>query len=209
MLSLSRVSKQFTKRGSNTSKYYSTAEVEQILGSKDCSLFLSTYLHVAFLTGARTGEILGLKWENLNFKNDEIFIEKSNSKGVLKETKTGTVRTIPLVDKLKLKLFEWKTVNTNSEFVFPNMKTNELIVNVYHHITKNEFKPFLSRLGIEYKTLYATRSSAASRAMELNVPMNVVQNMLGHAELNTTQRYYIKSGLQDKNVAKEYMNNLF
>lgn len=89
------------------------------------------------------------------------------------------------------------------------MKTNELIVNFNHHITKKEFKPFLEKLGIEYKTLYATRSSAASGAMELNVPINVVQNMLGYTELNTTQRYYLKFGFQDKNIAKQYIDGFF
>ena len=63
---------------------------------KDFFLFL-------LYTGLRRGEVAGLKWSDIDFKSKEIIVSRSMSfisnQGELKSTKTGKVRTIPILDK--------------------------------------------------------------------------------------------------------------
>jgi integrase len=70
-------------------------------------------------------------------------------------------------------------------------------------------KPLLTELDIEYKTLYATRHSAASIMVENNLPLTYVQKQLGHKKLSTTMDFYIKNGFVNESGRDERIDRLY
>ena len=59
------------------------------------------YLAMAFYTGMRVGELLALKWSDVDFNKRKIHVRRSISKGIETSPKTtGSVRIIPIFDRL-------------------------------------------------------------------------------------------------------------
>jgi integrase len=75
------------KENNHRLRFLSDAEVEALI--KACSPHLRPIVEVAFLSGMRRGELLGLKWEEI--RNGFIY---------LTETKSGKARQIPINDRL-------------------------------------------------------------------------------------------------------------
>ncbi len=91
-----RSSKLFTKPKDKSTEYFSKEERNIILNDtcengtvkdKIDFPFINTFMHVALLIGARTGEILALKLEDIDFENNTITIQRSIRKGVESGTK--------------------------------------------------------------------------------------------------------------------------
>lgn len=78
---------------------FSMEEIQNIFFYAD-GQFRNFYA-VGFFTGMRTGEIIGLKWEDIDFENREINIQRTVGRGVESAPKTiGSVRTIDMLDPL-------------------------------------------------------------------------------------------------------------
>lgn len=70
----------------------------------------------AVYTGMRAGELLGLRWEDVDFDRRLITVQRSYAK----PTKTGAIRHVPILDPLLPVLRAWKLACPSPELVFPN-----------------------------------------------------------------------------------------
>lgn len=210
-----RSSKMFSKPKSKENDYFSAAEREIILNDtcEGCTAkemadhaFINPFMHVAFLAGGRTGEIMALTWDDIDFENKTITFRTSIRKGILDVTKTDESRTLPMVERLRAALMKWKG-NSTRKYVFPNPKKGVPYTDS-RTIVDHKYKPMLKRLGIPFKILYNGRSTFASLAFEKGVSMLTVSKCLGHKNIATTQRYYIRMGNVDHDTTRAELESL-
>ena len=133
---------------------------------------LEPIITCALQTGMRRGEILGLKWNNIDF--DYGFIE-------LLETKSGKSRKIPISTRLLTTLNKLEKI---SEYVFVNPKTREPYTDI-----KKSFKTLLKKAKIENFRFHDLRHTVATRLATSNIDLIVVKEILGHSKIETTMRY--------------------
>lgn len=194
-----RSSPLFKIPSSQEDAYYTRDEVDKMLkatynGRNEYELrkhnFISLFCHVGLLQGLRTGEIMALKYSDLDFENSTINVQRSITRSIIDVPKNGESRLIPLVDKLRVKLLKSQEI-AKCDWVFPNPQT----LNPYTYsrtISDHHFKPFLSRLDIPYKKLYQLRASFSTLALLSGVSLPVVSKCLGHKSLAVTEKHYIK-----------------
>lgn len=199
MQHIKRTSKLFTKSESKDDDYFTKEERDLILNDvcEGCSekeilnsKFMVAFMHVAFLVGARTGEILNLLWSDIDFENNTITISTSMRRGISDVTKTNQVRVVPMVKKLSEALLLWKGTRDN-RYVFP-VPNKGTPYKDSRAIVDSKYRPMLKRLGISFRILYNSRHTFASISMEQGVPLSVISLCLGHQSTEITSRYYIR-----------------
>ena len=130
------------------------------------NIYLHPIIVLALETAMRRGEILSLKWADIDFKRGLITIEN---------TKNGYPRIIPITDKSYNILKNLKVIN---EYVFP-LTTNSLRL-MYQRLCKKLF------LKIRFHDL---RHEAISRLFEKGNTIPEIAAVSGHRTLSQLFRY--------------------
>lgn len=133
---------------------------------------LKPIIIIAVNTGMRRGEILSLKWKNINFRKGYIEIEDS---------KSGESRKVPMNSTVYETL---KELDKSHSFVFYNPKTKKNIVEI-----KRSFNTAREKAGLKKVRFHDLRHTAATRMCELGVPLKIVSQILGHSTIKMTERY--------------------
>ena len=174
---------------------------------------LLTYLYIAFLTGARTGEILALNWGDIDFENEKIAITKSlNDMGELTTPKTkSSVRHIDMLPPLKEYLLKLNSAYTGkSELAHKERESGEVspIITAKRKDLRAEFYALLDSLGLKRRVLYNTRHSFASIMLSQGEEPLWVAAMLGHKNLNITYSHYAKFIPQKSRARAVFLNGV-
>ena len=165
---------------------YTYEEMTKIINN--ATGWFKTFLIVAFGTGMRTGELMALKWEDIDFDNNLIYVRRSIRDGIIKETtKTNEHREITLLDIVKKELLKNKQ---NSGWIFKNQYGDYF--GWSGSIIKNHFKPLLKKINVKYKGLYTTRHTFATLMIREGADIKWVQSMLGHSTAKMTLDKYAK-----------------
>lgn len=163
---------------------FSLDEVQRLI--KGASGELKSYLIIAFFTGARTGELFGLKFSDIDFDKNEIHIKRIrqlNSGRVDESLKTGAGRVIDMLPLVASELAQMSANADKNDFVFSQKSS----------VLHKDFKALCERVGVKAQRLYNTRHSFASIMLSRGEePMWVGVRMLGHSTLSTTYKYYAK-----------------
>ena len=151
---------------------------------------MTCFFAVAFFTGMRTGEIMALKWSDIDFNKHSITVQRTMSKGRLKEsTKTSDSRTIDIIEDLDPYLARHKQYTfMKSDFMFLTY-LNEPFCQI-QNISKTYYEPCLKALQIKYRNIYQTRHSFACLMLDLKEDLNWLKNMLGHSTLEMILKTY-------------------
>jgi len=147
------------------------------------------FLGISFFTGMRSGEILALRWDDIDFKTDTISINKTLSKGVIGKTKThSSNRDIEMLAKAR-QYFEAQRLRTglSNGFVFTkedgsHYANNSLFYNTYREI--------LDKANLKRRSLHNTRHTFASIMLNNNIEPMWVSSTLGHRDLSITLKVY-------------------
>lgn len=164
---------------------------------------------LAWTTGARRGEYTGIKWSDINFYNNTIDINKSltdlpGKELFLKDPKTEESNRIVSFDDytkhlflLHKKLQDDYLYNNNlcnyDNFVFISTtrfdEQTRRTKPIYPDSFYNWFSRYVEQIGLPHITIHAFRHMACTYALMAGTPINLVQNMLGHANIKTTEGY--------------------
>ena len=137
--------------------------------------YLRPILVVALNTGMRRGEILNLKWEQVDLTRRIIKVQ---------HTKSGKSRIIPINDVLLNAFLELERLDRGNVWVFPNPNTGLPYTEV-----KKSFKAACKRAGIVGLRFHDMRHTVATRLIESGVDIITVRDLLGHFSVRVTQRY--------------------
>lgn len=168
-------------------------------------------------SGMRKGEALALQWEDVNFKDSEIRINKALARGeenqlYVKVTKTkGSIRTNKM-DKVTMAILEgWKKQQTQDylKLGINTLKPNQLVFSN----EQNEFlQPTKTRKWIvhvqkkyhlEKITTHGLRHTHCSLLFEAGATIKEVQDRLGHTDVQTTMNIYAHVTEKAKEAAAE------
>ncbi|MED4353704.1 site-specific integrase [Schinkia azotoformans] len=153
---------------------------------------------LALFTGLRKGEILGLTWDNVDFENKEIIIKQIvNELGQIKKrTKTKKARIISVPPFVLLELQKEKIRQESESFLIEDYNPNDLVFctkngNVVLPSSFNKaFNTIIKRFDLKIITVHALRHSHCSLLVNKNYNIKLIQERLGHANVQTTLNIY-------------------
>lgn len=134
---------------------------------------LEPVIVTALATGMRKGEVLGLKWSNVDFANRLIVVEG---------TKSGYIRKIPMNAKLTETLTHVRRKN-QGEYVFADRKGNPF------KSFRSAWEHALQKAGIEDLTFHSLRHTFGTRLGMAGVDIKTIQELMGHRDIKMTMRY--------------------
>ena len=166
------------------------------------------FFYLALITGARSGELIALTWNDINFDNMQITISKDiytehNQTRIQNRTKGMETRTvycddfcISLLRKHKTYQTEWlhsRKIENPNQYIFLKRtvkKSRQPEAELpsrssFHHFMRS----FLKKNGLPSIDVHGFRRMAASYSVNNQVPLTTVQTMLGHKSLSTTMIY--------------------
>lgn len=168
---------------------FSEEEMFQILRNSDGQN--RNFFALAFFTGMRSGEMIGLKWKDVNFKRAEISISQGIRMGVIGDTKTkASKRTIDMIDVLIPYLMDQYKLTGHCEYVFVN--DEEKHIYDIKRIRDYGWKTTLKKCGLRYRPIYHTRHTFATVMLENGEDVLWVSHMLGHKNANITLSTYAR-----------------
>lgn len=148
---------------------------------------------ILFFTGMRLGELITLKWDDIDWENKTIHIQRaSKSNGDIGRPKNGKTRKIDILSPvLKALNNQFKETGLQRGFIF--LTQNGDRYKKYDTFRKHHWKNLLIRTGYDWRVLYQTRHTFASVMLQKGEELAWVSKvMLGHSELSTTLKHYAK-----------------
>jgi len=143
---------------------------------KDPRIYL--YCLFGFHAGLRRGEILGLKWRDLDAVNNRINIRRTYRKD---PTKSGKSRQVPISEDLE---------NALNDAGYTTRKSDRYVFEHILHHPNLELAALCEEAGVPIITSQGMRHTFATLALESGISPKTVQIWLGHQNLGTTLDYY-------------------
>ena len=193
--------------------YFQPATVADILEALESEpLKWQLITHLLIVTGCRRGEIVGLKWEKIDFENNRVKIDTeliyTKSKGVYEEsTKTSDVRflnlpleTVVLLRKHRLEQLRLQMANGDRWLHTGYVFTQDNGDRMNPDSTTAWLSAFAKRHNLPHINPHAFRHTAASVLLASGTDIVTVSKQLGHASVSTTENFY--SHIIEENKAK-------
>jgi integrase len=155
------------------------------------------------LTGMRIGELLALRWRNVDLLNGLLHVEETVYDGHFDEPKSRhSVRLIPLgpLAVAFLTATRRRKREDASSLVFPSRKGSPLD---RHTLLSRQLKPAAQAAGLGNVTWHLLRHSNATLHDSLGTPLGTVQALLGHSSSEITRQVYLHSLAADRRTAAE------
>ncbi len=150
----------------------------------------------------RSGECLGLQWQDVDFETMTIHIQHNladvGGKHWLDNPKTSSsVRFIGMSEALKNILLEHKAEQDKKKkavgraYKYPDMVfTSELGNYVDRSFLNTQFKKFVADTDFSYISLHSLRHCNATLLINSGIDLKIVSELLGHSDVSTTANIY-------------------
>ncbi|HJJ09765.1 MAG TPA: site-specific integrase [Clostridiaceae bacterium] len=191
----------------------------ELLSSEDIKYKVAIILTV--FTGVRLGELMGLEWQDVDFKNGIISINRSSQyladMGVFtKVPKTeSSIREIAIPEFIVSLLEEYKLWYEEQKSIYGELWTNSdrLFVQAdgkpMHPSTISKwFVKYVGQIGLPVINFHGLRHTNASLLVAQNIDIAVISARLGHAQISTTLDFYVHPLLSHNRKAGYALENL-
>jgi integrase len=174
--------------------FYSVQEVLALIAAaaseQDALMF-----RVAAFVGLRRGEVVALRWRNVDLDRSLVYVVDNVSGGEDVRVKDGEGRTVPLAPQVLDALKTWRTADAQGDDrVFPG----QLHGRIDPQGLSLRFKAARNAAGLRPLRFHDLRHTFGSLAVDGGASIIQVQSWLGHADVSTTMRYlHSKSRAQD------------
>ena len=148
------------------------------------------YIAIAFYTGMRSGEIIGLKKSDIDLDKQMIRVQRTRSRFGESTPKTSwSNRDIPIIALLMPYILEVYNKHDNEYLLVTQYNKPYITTNVFQ---EQFWKPSLKELGIEYRRPYNARHTYATNMLYNNLvtPVQLAQ-LLGHANTQMVFDVYV------------------
>lgn len=147
---------------------------------------------IGFFTGMRTGELVALKWNDIDFENNVIKVRRAKRQNVESLPKTkSSIRDIDIIDILLPYLQEHLKYKTDeSEYMFNSLHKRPFTC--FHSISRTYWRPIFDKIDIEYRNPYQMRHTFASMMISNGEDILWVSKMLGHTNSAITLTMYAR-----------------
>ena len=184
----------------------------------ECPLDFQCMLYLMTTAGLQRGELAGLQWQDVDFGNMTISIERN----VVHTTKSGTVvntpktansvRTIPLFPKVAALLQEYKkqffsATDDKYCYIFYG-KSGKHAPRFPDGITER-VKLFMKKNGFRDLSPHDLRHSCGTLMIANGADIKSVQEIMGHTDASTTLKYYVRTNLEQMKEAANKMAAVF
>ena len=172
-------------------------------------------------TGVRLGELMGLEWQDIDFKNGIICINHSSQYladlGVFtKVPKTeSSIREIAIPEFIVSLLEEYKLWYEDQKSFYGELWTDSdmLFVQVdgkpMHPSTISKwFVKYVAQIGLPVINFHGLRHTNTSLLVAQNIDISVISARLGHAQISTTLDFYVHPLLSHNKKAGYALENL-
>ena len=140
-----------------------------------CQGHLKAVILVALNTGMRLGEILGLRWDQVDLGRKQVRVER---------TKSGSDGLVPINLVLQGVFSGLRGQNGHSGFVFSNRLTGKPLTTV-----RNSFTTACRKARISGLRFHDLRHTFASRLVESGVDLITIKDLQGHSSVTIAERY--------------------
>ncbi len=159
---------------------------------------------IALLMGLRIGEICALKYSDICFKSNTLFVNRTLQRIYTKDEKTKIIEASPKTSS------SYRTIPLSVEFKnFLDMRYK----NSSHYILSNSLKPVEPRLlrkrfnkilcdnKITHYKFHSLRHTFATKCIEAKIDYKTISVLLGHSNINTTLNLYVHPNNKQKKKA--------
>ena len=206
--------------------YYRQEELERLLeASRDHPY--SLLIQTAAFYGLRRGEVVGLKWDAIDFEQGTISVKRTVTSTIIdgkyqefeqQSAKTkSSLRTLPLIGSFREYFMQVKEAQELNKQVCGNCYNHEYDGFVFvdelgermraNYLT-SAFLKFLEDHGLRRMRFHDLRHSCASLLLANDVPMKQIQEWLGHSDIGTTANIYSHLDYKSKITSANVMDNI-
>lgn len=182
---------------------------------------------VAAFYGFRRGEVLGLKWDAIDFERGTISVIRTVTTITLDGKQTeieqqsaktkSSLRTLPLIGSFREYFMQVKEAQELNKQVCGNcynyeydgfVFVDELGERMRVEYLTNAFPKFLESHGLRRMRFHDLRHSCASLLLANDVPMKQIREWLGHSDISTTANIYSHLDYKSKLMSANVMDNV-
>lgn len=208
-----------TTGGKSVERYVFTYEqIKQLVDYYGLYSPYSAAILISYFSGLRAGEVFALFWEDIDFDNKQIVVNKSMSEFGITTPKTKSSNRIVKIgenltsyllkyraEQLKNKMFYgefWQ--ECNEDYVL--RRENGEYAN-YYALKQSFFIQIPKHLGFPVN-FHSFRHTHATRLIEAGISPKVVQERLGHSDISITMNKYVHSTEQMQQTAVEVFDKI-